>query len=194
MLGLSSGITSVSAPSSRVLLNTYTSDFTSDADGWVDYAGNDASNTFTANQSIGGQDNCLKVIVETDETGIWGFSKSGAGGVFTADFSPGDYVHVTFKIYLDTTGGAWGTAGAGANFPIYMNMGGGNYDNISMAQNTWVDWDSQALPVGNLDADIAGTSGGNVNIYSTSSQRPQEHAAVFIKNIVIKQYRSALFT
>ena len=194
MLGLSSGLTSVSAPSSRVLINTYTSDFTSDVDGWGDIGGhNDAAATFTANQSIGGQDGCLKVIAETDETGIWGLSKSS--GIFT-NLRKGDYVDVTFKIYLDTTGGAWGTAGASANISMFMNMGGSNYDNMSMAQNTWVDWDSKALPVGNLDADLANTASSIVNIYNASgaSNRPQEHAALFIKNIVIKQYRSALFT
>ena len=192
MLGLSSGIITPQAPSSRVLLNTYTADFTSDADGFVDLTSNDAAATFTANQSIGGQDGCLKVIAETDESGIWGLRKSS--GVFTADHSAGDYVHVTCKLYLDTTGGAWGTGGGSANIAIYMNMGRANYDNISMAQNTWVDWDSEALPAGALDADIASPANSHFSIYSVSAGRPAEHAAIFIKDLVVKQYRSQLFT
>ena len=196
MLGLSSGIIAPQAPSSRVLLNTYTSDFTSDVDGWTSYPGNDAVATLTANQSIGGQDGCLKVIAETDETGIFGISKTLEGGVYTSELRQGDYVHVTCKIYLDTTGGAWGNAGTGTNITINMNMGRGNYDAMAVAQNAWVDWDSQNLPAGALDSDLTGSSGGTFNIYSSggATQQPAEHAAIFIKNLVVKQYRSALFT
>ena len=190
MLGLSNGITSVSAPSSRVLLNTYTADFTSDTDGFGDLSHNDTAATFTANQSIGGQDGCLKVISETNESGLWGIRKSS--GVFTNPLI-GDYVHVTGKIYLDTTGGAWGTLGAGANISIYMAMGS-SYDNIAMAQNTWVDFDSEALPAGALDSDLMPGTTGGISIYSIGGGPPAEHAAMFIKDLVVKQYRSQLFT
>ena len=133
MLGLSNSIISASAPSTRVLLNTYTADFTSDADGFADSSHNDAAATFTANQSIGGQDGCLKVIAETDESGLWGLKKSS--GAFAADFTQGDHVRVTCKLYLDTTGGAWGTGGAGANIAIYMQMGTVSYTHLTLPTN-----------------------------------------------------------
>ena len=189
MLGLSNGITSVSAPSSRVLLNTYTADFTSDADGFGDLSHNDVAATFTANQSIGGQDGCLKVIAETNESSLWGIRKNS--GVFTS-VREGDYIHVTCKIYLDTTGGAWGTGDASAVVPIYMAMGS-TYDNMNVSKNTWVDWDSEALPSGALDSDLATGVTPGISIYSINTARPAEHAAMFIKDLVVKQYRSQLF-
>mgnify|MGYP003111313249 CR=1 FL=1 len=198
MLGLSSGITSV--PSSRVLMETYTADWSSDADGWTDYSGNDANVTLTGNidNPFGtGKTNCLRVRFNANETGTAGFTKTGA---FSTEIRSGDYTEITFNIYIES---AYDSTGDGSNDKTDMwngsdavytgvQMVGSIADFTNIAQDEWV---AVSTPSINADADIANSISDFMMIYFTSSDdRPKDGARVYIHNFVAKLYRSQLFT
>jgi len=199
MLGLSSGITS-SAPSSRVLIETYTADWSSDADGWTDYSGNDANVTLTGNidDPFGtGKTNCLRVRFNANETGTAGFSKINA---FSEQIRPGDYTEITCNIYIES---AYDSTGDGSNDKTDMwngsdavytgvQMPGSIADFLNVAQDEWV---AVSTPSINNDSDLAATTSDFMMIYFTNSgDRPKDGARVYIHNFVAKLYRSQLFT
>jgi len=199
MLGLSSGITS-SAPSSRVLIETYTADWSSGADGWTDYSGNDANVTLTGNiddPTGGDKTNCLRVRFNANETGTAGFSKSNA---FSAQIRPGDYVEITCNIYIESE---YDSTGDGSNDKTDMwdgsdvvytgvQMVGSIADFLNIAQDEWV---AVSTPSINNDSDLAVTASDFMMIYFTNSNdRPKDGARVYVHNFVAKLYRSQLFT
>ena len=199
MLGLSSGITS-SAPSSRVLMETYTADWSSDADGWTDYAANDANVTLTGNidDPFGtGKTNCLRVQFNANETGTAGFAKQNA---FSTAIQQGDYMEITFNIYIDS---AYDSTGDGSDDKTNMwngsdvvytgiQMVGSIADFANIAQDEWV---AVSTPSINNDSDLAVTTSDYMMIYFTNSDdRPKDGARVYVHNFVAKLYRSQLFT
>jgi hypothetical protein len=197
MLGLSSGLTSVSAPSSRVLIETYTADWSSGVDGWANWVSNDVAVTLTRVASFEGKSDVLQVEFNADETGHCGFIKPNH---FSADVEPGDYIEVTCNIYLDSE---YDSTGDGSDditdrwdgtdtVSTAIQMPGSTTDFWNVAQNQWVALDS---PSEDADGDLAISSGDSTLIYwSSVGDRPKDGARVYIHNFVAKLYRSQLFT
>jgi len=208
MLGLSSGLTSVSAPSSRVLLQTYTADWSSDVDGWTDYSGNDANFTFTRISSFGGSDgaggtvtknNVLQVDVNANETGYSGFGKDIA-----FNLQKGDYVELTFSIYLDSTQGAGDRWNGSDDVRWGVSQIGGELDHFDIEQNKWATISTvigATLTNATLSSDlqpedlvIIDTNDTILLYVYREEDRPLDGARIYIADVVQKHYRSALFT
>ena len=200
MLGLSSGLTSVSAPSSRVLLETYTADWSSGVDGWASYSPNDAVATLTGNidDPFGtSKNNCLRVEFNADETSICGIIKSG---LFSASIRKGDYIEVTCNIYLESE---YDSTGDGSNdvtdrwsgtddVQTAIQMPGTTSDFFTVAQNQWVALDT---PSEDADSDTTTTNTDSMIIFfSNPVDLPKDGARFYLHNFVVKLYRSQLFT
>ena len=190
MLGLSSGLTSVSAPSSRVLLETYTADWSSGIDGWQNYAYNDAEATITRVASFEGKSNVLKVEFNADETGTTGIFKSNA---FSAALRKGDYIEVTCNIYLDSDPGLLTDRWNGTDdVQTGIQMPGVTTDLFEVAQDGWV---SLSTPSEDGDSDLMSSSSDYAYIYFQNAyDRPKDGAVFYVHNYVAKLYRSQLFT
>ena len=197
MLGLGSGLTSVSAPSSRVLLETYTADWSSGVDGWGNYSQNDVAVTLTHGVTFGGKSNALRVEFNADETGTAGFRNSSP---FSTAVRQGDYIEITCDIYLEST---YDSTGDGSNDvtdrwsgtdTVYttLQMPGVTSDYFHIAQDQWVSLDT---PSEDNDVDLTTSTSSALTIYFTSSDdRPKDGARVYLHNFVAKLYRSQLFT
>ena len=99
MLGLGSGLI-YGSPSETILID-YTSDFSSDVDGWVELAVADGNMTITANQnpsSEGGPDEggWLKINWDTNQTGGSAFKKD----LHNDSIIDGDDIIATYKIFI----------------------------------------------------------------------------------------------
>ena len=190
MLGLSSGLTSVSAPSSRVLLETYTADWSSGIDGWQNYSPNDAAITLTRVASFEGKSNVLKVEFNADETSICGVQKTG---LFSANVRQGDYIEVTCNIYLDSDPGVLTDRWDGTDAVVTaIQMPGSIGDFWTVAQDEWVALDS---PSEDADSDLSiGTWDSTLVYFSQVGDLPRDGAVFYLHGYVAKLYRSALFT
>lgn len=190
MLGLSSGLTSASAPSSRILIETYTADWSSGVDGWSNWVNNDAPVTITRVDSFEGKSNVLKVEFNTDETSTSGISKSG---LFSALIRKGDYMEVTCNIYLDSDPGSLTDRWNGTD-PVStgIQMPGTTSDFWTLSQDEWHALDS---PSAGADSDLSASTSDNVFIYfQNSDDLPKDGAVFYVHNFVAKLYRSQLFT
>ena len=199
MLGLSSGITSVSAPSSRQLIATYTADWSSGVDGWTNHGGNNGTWTFTRVASFGGKSNVLQVDITADENdGTSGASKN-------AGFSTlqGDYFETTFDIYLDSTQGATDRWDGSDDVTTYVYQPGFDVDVFTVEQNKWASVSTvQGATLTNATLtsdpepqDIPTSQNKNALIYWTENgDQPLNGARFYLCNYVVKHYRSQLFT
>lgn len=190
MLGISSGLTSVSAPSSRVLLETYTADWSSDADGWVSYASNDAAATLTHGTTFEGKSNTLRVQFNADETGLAGIQLATP---LSTTIRKGDYLEVTYDIYLDSAYDSLTDLWDGTDtVSTSLQFPGAQTDGTLVTQNEWV---SVSTVLVDNDSDLAMSSAKNTLIYfNNSNDRPNNGARFYVHNFVMKLYRSALFT
>ena len=83
MLGLESSIITNNMAGTSMTYNTlwtYTSDFTSDVDDWVQYSVNGDNWTLAANQTIDSIDDWLKVTVADTQTSASGIGRGSSGG------------------------------------------------------------------------------------------------------------------
>ena len=201
MLGLNSGITTSSVPSTTVLLETYTADWSSDTDGWVSYASNDSTATLTHATTFEGKSNTLRVQFNTDpeETGHAGISKPD---VFSTTIKTGDICVVTFDVYLDS---AYDSTGDGSDdltdlwegtdaVTLQTGMIGGRTDSLSVTQNTWVSMDSESDSPADIDNAYHGVDNQLEVLFSNTNDSPQNGARFYIHNYVAKLYRTTVFT
>ena len=193
MLGLGSGITSVSAPSSRVLLETYTADWSSDTDEWISHSGNDVAATLTHGVTFEGKSNALRVEFNANETGVCGVRILDA---FSTTMEQGDYVEVTCDIYLDSAYDSLTDLWTGTdNVTTGMQLPGASTDYFSVAQNTWV---SLSTPSEDLDGDLVQfDTNDQIIIFFNQGDlddSPKDGARFYVHNFVAKLYRSQLFT
>ena len=199
MLGLSSGIASVSAPSSRQLIGTYTADWSSGVDGWTNHTNNNGTWTFTRVASFGGKSNVLQVDITADEND----GTSGATKNTGLSKLQGDYFETTFDIYLDSTQGATDRWDGSDDVITYAYQPGFDVDVFNVEQNKWASISTvQGATLTNAtlysDAeppDIPTGSNATTLVYWTSAgDRPLNGARFYLCNYVVKQYRSQLFT
>ena len=199
MLGLSSGMTSVSAPSSRQLIGTYTADWSSGVDGWTNHTTNNGTWTFTRVASFGGKSNVLQVDITADENdGTSGVRKST--GLSTLQ---GDYLETTFDIYLDSTQGATDRWDGSDDVITYVYQPGFDTETFDVEQNKWASISTvqgatltNATLLGDSEpSDIPVHANDTAIVYWTSEgDRPLNGARFYLCNYVVKHYRSQLFT
>ena len=201
MLGLSNGITTSSTPSTMVLLETYTADWSSDADGWVSHPTNDNAATLTHGTTFEGKSNTLRVQFNTDpeETGSCGISKPD---VFSTTIKAYDICVVTFDIYIDSV---YDSTGDGSDdltnlwegtdsVSTQIGMIGSRTDNYNALQNQWVSLDSEANSPNDLDTVNVLPGENQLEVLFTSTlDSPQNGARFYIHNYVAKLYRSTIF-
>ena len=200
MLGLGSGLTSVSSPSGRVLLETYTADWSSDVDGWASYDGNDNPATLTHGVTFEGKSDALRVQFNTDpgETSAAGISLNSP---FSTTLQHGDRVIITTHIYLDS---AYDSTGDGSDdltglwdgtdiVTVTLQGSGQHSDMWAVAQD---EWKLLNTDTNGSDDDIVIVP-SNANIYvvfQSSGDRPQYKARFYLHGLTAKLYRSQLFT
>tara|TARA_R100000234_G_scaffold51858_1_gene31099 strand:+ start:616 stop:1140 length:525 start_codon:yes stop_codon:yes gene_type:complete len=103
MLGL--GTSTVKGGPAKRLVGTYTSDFTSDADGW---AGNSIQGTLTltANQTIDSTGGWLKGTFDTNQTDDNARLQLSDVGI---SITPGMSTEISYKIYIVNDSNKWGS-------------------------------------------------------------------------------------
>jgi hypothetical protein len=212
MLGLSSGIITPQAPSSRQLIGTHTADWSSGVDNWTGHSNNDGTWNFTRIASFEGSDgaggtvtknNVLQVDVTADETGFCGIQNAN----LTITSKPGDYIVTTFDIYLDSTQGGTTTDrwNGSDDVGLYLQcMAAYDYP-IQVEQDKWASISTiQGATLTNASlnetskyvSDLTSYVNNDVLIYlpTSSGDLPRNGARLYLANFVVKHYRSQLFT
>ena len=180
MLGLGSGIHLAQRPGLR-LLYTYTSDFTSDADGWAALSVQ-GTLTIQANQTIDSTGGWLKCSYDTNQTDtLSGIIRDSDG--YSGDRQAGDVFTVTYKIYLQNVSGEdWG--GADDVWTIFKAGEVGN-DGLQHAQDTTVTAAESDFSIPQTDG-----WGSTLQLYfSASGDKPSADAVFYVKDIIVKYYR-----
>ena len=180
MLGLGSSLITSNTPLNLTLLGTYTSDFSSDVDGWGDFGTFSGTQTLTANQSIGGESAALKVSYDQDETIQFGIKKDTPWG---KNFEVGDFITVDYKFYMEDASPQDGTS-----FSAYFQAGSSFHSsrrvNVSGSDGAWVTSSATLQRI---------SSGGNSDEmrfgFGFQLNAPGSGDAWYIKDIVIKHFR-----
>ena len=196
MLGLSGGITSVSAPGSRVLLETYTADWSSNTDGWESYGANDAAATLTHGITFEGKSNALRVQFNADpeETNLCGIYRTNP---FSTDIHQGDLMVLTYDIHLDSAYDSLTDLWEGVDAVSNMIQITGQVANFfAIAQDTWVSVDTSADSSTYGSGDLVRNTGNDSMfvIFNSTDDSPQNGARFYLHNLVAKLYRSQIFT
>tara|TARA_R100000655_G_scaffold8028_1_gene21310 strand:+ start:756 stop:1325 length:570 start_codon:yes stop_codon:yes gene_type:complete len=186
MLGIGTGIYKRKPPK-LTLISTYTSNFTSDTDGWAAHANLEGTLTLAANQTApgSGEAGWLKGTFDTNQTNPSDLEKI----TLINPLKIGDYFSVSFKVYLDNPGASLGDYWDGTDdvdgfITVIGGKGNaGSFSAIPQEQVVTIDHHSNPSgPVTNIN--------GNAHIRVTSSpDQPQANAVFYIKDIVIKQWR-----
>lgn len=180
MLGLGSSLTTSSTPLDLSLLGTYTSDFSSDANGWGNFGISAGTQTLTANQSIGGVSAALRVSYDADESPLFGIAQNTPWG---KDFEVGDFVTVEFKYYSDDQSPA-----DGSNISIFFQAGSGFHSSRRIS-DSGVDGAWHTVSV-TLQEITGGTDNNSMRIgFSAGSNAPDSEDSWYIKDIVISHFR-----
>jgi len=180
MLGLGSFLTTSSTPLAPSLLGTYTSDFSSDANGWGDFGISAGTQTLTANQSIGGESAALKVSYDADESPLFGIAQNTPWG---ENFEVGDFVTVEFKYYSDDQSPA-NASTIGIFFQAGATFHSSRRVSDSGADGAW----HTASAV--LQEITAGTANNAMRIgFSSNSTAPDSEDSWYIKDIVVSHFR-----
>ena len=180
MLGLGSSLTTSSTPLGPSLLGTYTSDFSSDANGWGNFGISAGTQTLTANQSIGGVSAALKISYDADESILFGIAQNTPWG---ENFEVGDSVTVEFKYYSDDQSPA-----DAANISIFLQAGSG-FHSSRRVSDTGVDGAWHTVSV-TLQQITGGTNNNSMRIgFSAGSSAPGSGDSWYIKDIVVKHFR-----
>lgn len=162
----------------RYDLITYSSDFTSNQDGWDVYLTN--SNNVLVNQTVDGVSGCLEIRWFNKETSPWYFRKNfeslnlsdqaGTGSAFTISFDIYFKENISNDIYTPVSGLLGFVAGQGS---IQGNTI--TFDTTNMAADTWYTVSGTAT-IENANNDY---------VYIGDSVSPGSGDSIFFKNIEI---------
>jgi hypothetical protein len=179
MLGLGNNLISGVYVESDTLISSYTSDFTSDNDGWAPYSIEGGSLTQTFNESIGGSSGWMKNVFPGNQTGISGLITTN---LFGTDRAIGDYAILSYKIYFVDDSGKWTGGDTDVTHVFY----------IMNKTNTFVADMDEVVSTGNYKTEAA-TSGtysrGPLLRFEDSGDYPLAGAIFYIKDISINVYR-----
>ena len=172
MLGL--GTSTVKGGPAKRLVGTYTSDFTSDADGW---AGDSIQGTLTltANQTIDSTGGWLKGTFDTNQTDSNARLELSDVGI---SITPGMSTEISYKIYIVDDSNKWGSS-APITHRLYYN-GGWVHANVA--------YDTTTSLSGN---DIASTTSSIIYFqfgWAAIGDAPLAGAVFYVKDIVYNVY------
>ena len=177
MLGIASGL--IQPRYSHRIKHTYTSDFTSDNDGW-----NPVGIEGTLNQAFdqdipgGSGGGWMKCKYDTTQTNISSLSKSGSMMPAGGNQRVGDFAVMSFKIYLD---GDWG--GPDPVTGLVTNLTTAAIKSHEIPQDQIVE------VVHIADSTIVGFYSDIAQIrFDESGDLPQEDATFWLKDIKIDTY------
>ena len=193
MLGLGSAIYMSKLPGLK-LLGTYTSDFSSNTDGWSALSV-EGDLELTANATVAGSDGWLKGEFDENQTdSLSGIEKNSPLG---ATSMIGDYWSISYKIYLSSSN--W-THESGETDDVnhifkYVHVGSSDYTtdffgaNNAAAKGQAVSYDFNVAT-----AQTSTTPLDLLQFYFTNTTTkddvPQAGAIFYLKDIVLKAYRS----
>ena len=189
MLGLGN---SLLAPNIRYeLTNSYTSDFTSDIDGFAPFSIQNSSTdlTLTANNNpyddLGGSapnsDGWLK--------GVYGVTQTNSSGIrrITSDYqtAPGDFSNVSYKMYIfDDSNNYWENYFGGVLVSTFFASGtnpGSRGIDVSKNTESQIEWKIFNNPI---------LSSFQLTLtFSYPLSHPQAGAVFYIKDVLTKTYR-----
>ena len=182
MLGLGGSLTSGVYVEGDTLMSSYTSDFTSDADGWSNYSvEGDPGLTLAAGENAPGEssNDWLKGTYDTNQTNNSGIMRVNLLGTNRAI---GDYAIISYKIYFVDDNGKWTGSDTDVRF-IFSVVGRNNAFTVDMDE-TVSTANHETIPA------IAPNYGRSaIVIFSTVKDYPLDGAVFYIKDISIKVYR-----
>lgn len=189
MLGLGSGIYMGSPTLKLKLLGTYTSDFTSDVDGWVAH-NVEGDLELEAGENAPGYsgDDWLKGTFDTSQTHSSDLKKTSMFSI-----EQGDYWQVSWKIYLDNPGG--GDFWDHPLDPGTTHSTTGILGNIGNAGEFETPQEEVYSASSSIRGPVTTTGGGNNTAYirlTSTVDLPLAGAVFYIKDIVWKHYRYTL--
>jgi len=178
MLGLGGGLT-YGGSMHDTLVSSYTSDFTSDSDGWIAYSVQ-GNLTIEANQTIGGSDGWLKMTYDTNQTSSSGIR--AASGFFGTNRAVGDYVVLSYKIYYVDDSGKW--TGSDSEVSTVWTVFAKN-DTITVS----MDEVASITRHKTTPSTSAGSSTSPILGVNLAEDRPLANAVFYVKDIRIDWYR-----
>jgi len=165
---------------------TYTSDFSSSADSWTAYSFTVPSNgTITFGESIGGRDNCLKLLMNGDETSGQPFGIYNTIGVTGEVFEVGDTIEYSYEFYSDDVSPINDDPAGEVNVSIQF---GATYhasrrDKRNLDDGVW-------HTISGTKEITGGTNNDDLLIYfGTAGNNPSTGDSVYFRNIVVNHYK-----
>ena len=175
MLGLGNSL--VTGGPVEVLKGLYTSDFTSDVDGWYAQSIDEGDLNLTANQTIDGTGGWLKgTFTETQTSGFILLRKTlTSSETGWDDISVNDWYTVTYKIYIVDDSNKWGSSP-----PITHSFKSG-----SVTHNTDVAYDTTTSVSITKTTALDGIA---VIDFDFTPEKPSADAVFYIKDFVYTRY------
>ena len=192
MLGLGNSLTRKSL--TRRVINTYTSDFSSGIDSWQAYSVQGTLSLAGNQDSVDSENDWLKGTFDTNQTaGPSGLSRPNT---FT-DVRLGDQFSVSVKIRIISGSDHWD--GSDNVLTFFYPVG---TDNVSPPNFLYRALDAVQDETTTADSDIISTSVFDVNNVSgdlgalyirwfSTGDKPKAGAVFYVKDIVVKQYRTS---
>jgi len=182
MLGLGGSLTSGVYVEGDTLISSYTSDFTSDADGWSKYSvEGDPGLTLAAGENAPGEssNDWLKGTYGTNQTDSSGILR---GNLFGTDRAIGDYAILSYKIYFVDDNGKWTGSDTDVSLSFFV---------VGKSNSFTVDMDETVSTANHetAPATVPNYSRSPIVVFSTVEDLPLDGAVFYIKDISIKIYR-----
>ena len=188
MLGLGSSITTGGAIIAPSIKATFTSDFTSDVDGWLAFSIQNSSSdlTLAANTNpyddLGGSapnsDGWLRGTYGVTQTNINGVHRNGWITGYTKE--RGDYVVLSLKLYIVNDSGKWGGSD---DVEVLITT---PPSNPNSSQDVPLDTETTLNYTSNPDADGVYAQTSIQVLTQTAGDLPQVGAVFYIKDVVVQ--------
>ena len=186
MLGLGNTIITSNYIEAITPDGNYTSDFSSSADSWTLYSfTNNGNGTITFGESIGGRDDCLKLLMNGDETSGQPFGIYNTTGVTGEVFEVGDTIEYIYEFYSDDVSPPNDDPAGEVNVSIQF---GATYhasrrDKRQLDDGVWHTISGTKLITG-------GTNNDDLLIYfGTAGNNPSTGDSAYFRNIVVNHYK-----
>ena len=182
MLGLGSSLTTSAVPSGP-LLGTYTSDFTSDDNGWTAFGITNGTMTITPNSQPSGVQatGWLKCSLDSNEGIQFGIELATPWG---ADFKVGDQWEVTMKLYNEDN-----SPQDDPNTFFFFQTGSGFNATRRLSKSVT----DGAVTTNATSSLVTITGGADSNLmrigFATQSSAPGAGDAFYVRDIVVSHYR-----
>ena len=172
MLGLGNGLIKGGGANVLSLTDTYTSDFTSNTDGWAAYSSTDL--TLSNNQTIDSSSGWLKGTYGATQTNVSGITKSLGWAT-----SAGDMIIWSYKIHIVNDGGKWDPEGDSDGVMQYTTFG---------VNNSLITTTLDSTTTNSSTAYLASGMGDQTMIikFQTADDLPQEDAVFYVKDFSLE--------